>query len=453
MTLIPLATEFNDRTGTPRQSLTNMFAEPSKQGPRDFILRGRAGLKLSATRGLGPIRLIQPNRAGTGTYVVSGVEVYHNAVLIGAVAAGGSVQGAASESQTVIVSGGLAYLLTPTSVTQITDEDLPPVSGVVFCGGRFVYPNLDSSQYHYSAVGNAGNIDGLDYANAEGSPDWIIRAENLGDEIAFFGSETIEYHRTTTDPNTPFVRADGRTQPKGCVSPRAVTLLDNGLHFLGREKGFGVAIYRTDGGVASKISTPSIDAALQRATASQIEVATAFGYVGDGHSWYVVNVPGVGSYAYDILTRTWSEWASYGRETFRIVAGESGLFGDHLGKLYTFDPESFSDDGEPLVRVCSTFVPLQDRIRCNVLSLECATGVSTLTGAGSAAVVEMRLTDELTGDFDEWEACELGAIGERVERVSWRQLGLMHPPGRLVEFRCSEPVEFVAYGVSMNARP
>ena len=37
------------------------------------------------------------------------------------------MQGAASEAQTVITSGGRAYLLTPASVTLITDPDLPDV--------------------------------------------------------------------------------------------------------------------------------------------------------------------------------------------------------------------------------------------------------------------------------------------------------------------------------------
>jgi hypothetical protein len=451
--LIPPATEFNYRTGTPRQSLTNMYAEPTTQGPRSVSLRGRPGLLLSATRGLGPIRLIQPNRSGTGTYVVSGSAVYYNATLIGLVSYGEFVQGAASEAQTVITSGGRAYLLTPTSVTLITDPDLPTVSGVVFCGGRFVYPNKDSSQYHYSAVGDATSIDGLDYSNTEGSPDWITRAETLGDEIAFFGTETIEYHRTTTDPNTPFVRADGRTQPKGSISPASITLLDNGLYFLGQEAGFGRAIYRTDGGVAAKISNPSIDYALALASEADIIDASAFGYVGEGHSWYVVNIPSVGSFAYDILTKTWAEWASYGLDTFRVTTGANGLYGDHTGKLYTFDPSAFDDNGDPLVRVCSALVPIEARVRCNVLSLECATGVSTVTGEGSSTVAEMRYTDEVTGDYSDWEACELGETGERQERVSWRQLGLMHPPGRLFEFRISEPVESVVYGASLNARP
>jgi len=453
MPLIPPATEFNYRTGTPRQSLTNMYAEPSPQGPRQFSLRGRPGLVLSATRGLGPIRLILPNRSGTGTYVVSGSSVYYNATLIGLVSYGEFVQGATSEAQTVITSGGRAYLITPTSVTLIADPDLPTVSGVTFCGGRFVYPNKDSSQFHYSDVGDATAIDGLSYSNTEGSPDWITRAETFGDEIAFFGVETIEYHRTTTDPNTPFVRADGRTQPKGSISPGSVTLLDNGLHFLGQEAGFGRAIYRTDGGVAGKISNPSIDYALAQASETDIIEATAFGYVGEGHSWYVVSIPNVGSFAFDILTKTWAEWASYGLDRFRVTSGANGLYGDHEGKLYTFAPSAFDDNGDNMVRVCSTFVPIGERVRCNVLALECATGVSTITGAGSDAVVEMRETDEVTGDYSDWEACELGETGERQDRVAWRQLGQMHPPGRLFEFRCSEPVDFVVYGASLNERP
>lgn len=456
LALASLSSEYAYRADGPRASLLNMFREDTPQGPRQFSLRGRPGLVLNASLGTGQVYWVE--EAGGARYANVGNSIYRNGTLIGAVSAGGTRQVAKSESQLVFTAGGNAYVVqydtTPSVLSQITDSDLPAVSGVFFApNGRFNYPHLDEAgRYSFSAVGDATTIDGLDFATAESDPDTITRGCVLGDNVLFFGPRSIENHRPTSDPDAPLVRNQGLTQTIGCESPYAIVLMDNELFFPGLENG-GRAIYRTGGGIPVRVSTPSIDAHLEAISSEQLAELTAFSVVAQGHSWYVVNVPGQGSFAIDRKTQGWAQWSSYERDVFRVRTGSNGVYGGDDGKLYTFSPSVYDDNGAPLIRVCAAFLPVTSRGRCNVLNLECSTGVGLSTGRGSEPVVEHRFTDEVTGDWTDWEAGELGVQGDRAVRVSWPQQGLMHPPGRYEEFRCSDPVAFVANGVTVNARP
>lgn len=454
MSLIPLAAEFSYRTGTPRESCTNYYAEPTPQGPRPYSLRPRNGIVEQYRVGIGPAWLTI--QIGALTYVLSGNGVYYNGSLIGTVATGGQKQAAFSDEQLVIVSGGNAYLIeyiaTPASITVISDPDLPSVSGVVFAGGRFLYPATDfAGRYYFSEIGDAANIDGLSFENAESNPDPIVRMETIGDQVAIFGTDSLEFQSPTNDPAAPFQRAPGQTQDKGCVAAYSVIKCDNSLFWIGRDEGSGRTAYRTSGGVPIRVSTHSIEAALQEADDADITAATAFCYVGEGHTFYTINVPDTGSYSLDISTNKWAEWESYGLDTFRLRSGSGPLYGDHEGRIFRFDAEAVDDDGNPITRVCSCFIPVESRGKCNVLVLEIATGTSPL--AGPEAMVEMRYTDELTGDWTDWDASSLGLHGERTVRVAWWQLGRLTSPGRLFEFRITDPALSVAYGVMINVRP
>lgn len=451
-----LATEYANRSGGPRQSLCNMYVEKTTQGPRQFALRGRPGLVSVTTLGEGPVYWVE--YAGGARYVQSGNAIFRNNGQIATVMSGGTRQVTKSESQLVFTSGNRAYVVeyldTPSTVSTITDPSLPDVSGVIFGPqARFYFPNTGTGQFHYSAIGDATTIDDIGFANAEADPDPITRGAMCGGSLLWFGEETIENHQGTTDIAEPTVRVKELTANVGCYSPYSISALDNGrLFFVGNDEA-GVGVYTTEGGHPQRISTATIDEALESATEGQIAEITGCSVVREGHSWYVISIPGQTSFAYDVSTKLWAEWASYDLETFRLRTGNNGVFGDGTGGLWTFSGTAYADGTDPLVRVCSAFLAVEQRQRCSVLTLECSTGVGTPTGQGSDPVVEHRYTDEVTGDWTDWMAADLGAEGDRMVRASWWQEGLMEPPGRYQEFRCSDPVPFVCNGLSVNERP
>jgi hypothetical protein len=442
-----LAPKSHQRAGTPTLPLVNLFAEPGDTPG----LRPRPGLDLSQTLGAGPILAHIADHQGK-SYTLSGTAVYENAALLGSVDPGGVVQWAKSEAELVITSGWSAYLISDGVLSRIGDEDLPQVSGVSFIGGRFYYPNRGLSQFHYSAVGQASDIDGLAFANAESNPDPIVRSETLGDDIAFFGTRSLEWHQQTGDADLPVARSAGRSTDKGCLAAYSVARTDQAIYFVGAEGEQGPQIYRTAGGPAVKVSDASIDAKLQ--ACADLDHITAVIVIHEGHSFYIVNIPGHGSWGLNIGTRLWGEWASYARNTFRLRCGDGGVFGDdETGRLYTFNAETRSDNSDPIIREASVWIPADKPGVIGPISLLGANGVGLLTGQGSNPLVEMRLSRGGLGDFTDWQGAAMGAMGERSVTPQWRQNGMIAAPGMLVQFRWSDPVLTVPYEIVVGEYP
>ncbi|MGH7022785.1 MAG: hypothetical protein ACREEB_04240 [Caulobacteraceae bacterium] len=64
-----------------------------------------------------------------------------------------------------------------------------------------------------------------------------------------------------------------------------------------------------------------------------------------------------------------------------------------------------------------------------------------MRGSSSVPLMEVRYSDDQGRTFGHWLATPLGAGGEYATRAYWERLGRMRAPGRLIEVRCSEPVD------------
>jgi hypothetical protein len=209
--------------------------------------------------------------------------------------------------------------------------------------------------------------------------------------------------------------------------------------------------------VPQRVSTHAIEDALGRCSEPSAIGAYAVGF--DGHPQYVLNIPGVGSYAFDIATGQWGEWQSYGRDLFRgrcgiMEAGAAYIGDDETGAVWTFDKAAHLDGTDPLTRICSAFLPRGSGVEAmNALALMCRTGVGSATGQGSDPQVEMRYCDDENEGWSDWEADGLGPIGAYGYRPRWTRLGLVESPGRLIEFRVTDPVSVVFQAVTYNEAP
>lgn len=401
----------------------------------------RPGCVAGSTRGSGPVKIIT-TFAGA-EYVLSGTTVYRDGSSIGTVASGGYYQSAQSESQLVFVSGWNAYLVESGVMTQITDPDLGQVSGVSCLAGIFIYPQRDSSEYVYSTILSAGTIDPLSFANAEKHPDPITRSVCQGDNVWFFGTRSIEPQYKTGDADLPFVRSNGQGYDKGCPSPYSIVAMDNSLLFLATEDEKGPGFFR-GAAVPERISTGTIDTML--AACDDLGGITCLSIAFDGHEVYLANIPGRGSVGFDLSTKLWSEWASFGLGNFRLQCGDGGHYGDSTsGQLWTLDASVYTDDGDPIVREGSIWIPVDVPNTNSAMCLIGAYGQGLATGEGSEPVVELRHCEGGLGDWTNWQSANLGVQGDRQARAKWFQQGQITVPGRLVEYRCSDPVLFVPY--------
>lgn len=451
--IVPDALSLADggRSAVIRQRLVNMYTEPTPQGPSASGRFGRPGLVEAVTRGAGPIRAIFKWKKSTRV-TVSGEDVYINDFPVGTIPNpdGLPVRWAVSDEEVVVISNRRAYYVTVFDVTIIENDNLINVIDVKFQAGRFVYTLGDGSgEYFYSDVNDALTVSGTSFISAESNPDPITANEALGDALVFFGEKSTEFHYASTNPDAPFQRSQGRRYDRGTRSPHTIVLGDNTLIFLGVDR----KIYRADS-VPINISNDDVADRARRVSDDDLPLATAFVVSFGNHEFYVINLPGQGSWAYDFVQKVWSEWRSWNKPRFRVNVAADNVMGDvHSGKLVSFDGQTFTDLGDPLERVCSTFAPLRAGTARNFnITLMCKRGVGLPAGYGSNPVVELRYSDNQDADWSEWLTAPLGAMGQtgRASLALWINLGMMIPPGRQFEFRCTDPVEFLPYEAKIN---
>ena len=478
---VPFFTDdFSRSFGFPGTRLRNMITEatPLREerpyapfvGLRE-VRYSRPGLVKVFAPGVGPIRcLLQtPAKLGVNPIVVSGGEAFDLAsgVSVGQVAGTEMARVAISRSQIVLVAGGVAYLMdssTGGSFAPMTTTILPPVLDVVYLGGRFVYALIGSDTFYWSEINDAANIGGLSFATAEADPDPIAALAVLNDQLMIFGTRSIETWQIGSDADAPFTPVEGRGYQRGCASRDAISFADNALFWLGENR----VVYRS-GDVPTRISSSSIEDKLRQCV--NIDSCTALTATLEGHELYVLNVPGVGTFAYDASRigvqagaygdsygrGEWGEWTSFGRTQFRcccslVVDGTVWVGDDTTNDVWNLQTGVYRDGADPLIRVASAFIKVEEGSpRCDSLVLHCVTGVGATVDPGSVPVAEMRFSDDQGQTFGPWRQAALGPAGRYAQRTTWRRLGQMRAPGRLVEVRVSDPVNAAFSHLELNA--
>lgn len=452
MAALPLATEDGHiRDGLPASRCENLYLVATEGGPAKFALVDRSGLSSRYVLAGGDCRGVfrQSGVFNGDQFSVNGTKLYREQVEIATVADGAVARFAASDAEVVCVVGGYAYSYNGTTCEQITDPDLPAVRDVANLAGRFIYVGqAPGGQFFWSAIGDARSIDGLDFATAESSPDSITTAEVNGDDLMFFGGDTVEIWNPNASADAPYVRSSGRRYTHGIAGFTSVQI-DNTVMWLGGDR----RVYRA-GSVANGISSKGLEARIAECT--DLANARAWPAQMAGEQFYVLSLPEVGTWAYQISVQRWHKWSSFQRITFRascavVYQGQTFLGDSETGDMWTLDATSYADDDEPLIRASGIFIPmLSGSQRVKNVSLLCAKGIGLATGQGSAPTVEMRYSDAVDANWSDLLTEPLGVAGDRTIKTTWWSLGLMESPGRAYEFQLSDPVPWTAYGISMN---
>jgi hypothetical protein len=403
MTAVPLGVSSFHRAiaKTPTILLVNMFLEKDASNQVDGLVRiQRPALASFATVGVGPIRgVFRQSGTFSGHYlIVAGQRLYRvtssgSPTLLGTIAGTSRVSIAATATRALVSIGTLCYSTDGATVTQINMPDDVAVSSVEVINGYFILTQADSDVYWWIAPGET-DPDPLSFASAENSPDNIVCVKRLGDELWFFGAESIEVHQPTGDDDLPFQRIEGRLYDKGCANKDSVAAVDNTLFWVGSD---GVA-YRADT-VPVRISDHSIEELISDAG---FDALRAWVFTLQGHTFYCLTIgDDQGTFVYDVENQNWAQWKTRQRETWRAHLGTMGpeqtvIAGDDTtGDLWQLDLTQSNDNGELIVRELTGGLPIIGPPQpCYNFSMLVATGRAPLTGNALDAVVEVRWSDD-----------------------------------------------------------
>jgi hypothetical protein len=453
------------------QRSVNCFLELDQSSKRAPVaLYGTPGTVLRAELAGGEHR--GALRMGDYTYVVVGSNVYrlstdYTAVLLGMIGTvTGRVELAQNGTECLIVDGVSGWLATTGALTQITDADFPNgVSSCCYIAGYFVVCGDSTGKLYINETPNQGtDWNGLDFATAEGSPDYTLACRAVGKELWLLGAESVEVWVPVTDPDFSFAPAGNTFLQQGTAAGATAQVMDNALFWLGANVNGQGIVFRAEGYTPQRISTHAIETAIGGyATVSD---AFAWCYEIEGHSFYVLTFPTEDhTWVYDAASGTWHEWLwrhpSTGqlhrnRAAWHVFAGGEHLIGDYAnGNVYALDLYTYTDNGDPIkrLRITPTFADTNDyRLYFfEQLIVDMARGVGIATGQGEDPEVMLRWFD-FDAEVKQWSdpiTAKIGAAGRGGRVMFGGPLGASRD--RIWELSMTDPVQWAVFGAMAKA--
>lgn len=337
---------------------------------------------------------------------------------------------------------------------------------VVFKDGFYVYTTSLIFFSSSSKVINDGkDFNALDFADAEISPDVIVKGFNDHNQLYIVGSTTTEVYRTLATAGFPFQRIPGAVITKGTPAANSVIPFDSSFLFLGGGINEQPGIYQILGSSVQRISTQSIDQLIQGNSSGVIAQARAFSY-SEGGNYFAVFTVGDNTFVYDQTTSRLSgkpEWHErqsgitngIGFQKWRAVHGVKAfnqiqVADDRSGLVGELSMDVFTEYTNAIERVWSTtpFISTGEYIFSHEIE------VFMQTGLGNAASPNPQLRFDYSDDgsrtFSHEISKSLGKVGEYDTRMRWSRLGRI-PLSRVLRWKTTEPVPINVFGLFANA--
>lgn len=352
---------------------------------------------------------------------------------------------AGTSTRVIIIRNEVAYSTDGTSITSIIMPDDRPAGSVACIDNTFLIGVKDTQRFYWIFPGET-DPDPLSFASAERTPDSVRSINVISDEIWFLGGTGVEVWQTTGDADAPYLRIAGRVYTEGCIDPATAYTASAG--------GYPCLIWVTEKravmlaqGNPTRISSKSVEEALKTSTRFR-----AWGFRWNQHDFYVLTCDEQ-TLVYDLESKVWSTWDSYGFDNWRahlgIQIGERVFAGDSVqGKLWELS-DDFSDSGEKVVREISGFVLSQAaHEQCSSVNVRINAGWPP--GYEHTPVLEIRWSDDYGFSWSDYFSVPMGKKGAYEYDVTYRSLGSFERPGREFEFRFSDIAKFRIDYATMN---
>ena len=451
-----------------------MFPEVVPEAGKEpaFLMRA-PGLRRLVTLGPGNAVVRGLWAFGDYMYAVAGNTLYkldtsYNATVLGTIAGTGPVSMVDNGTQLFIAANGPGYIYNATTNVfgQITDPDYPGAVTVGYLDGYFVFNEPNSQRIWITSLLDGTQVDALDFASAEGSPDGVVGLICDHREVWVFGTNSVEVWYDAGTADFPLQRIQGAFNEIGCAAAYSIAKMDSGVFWLGKDaRGQGM-VYRANGYTGQRISTHAVEWHIQQY--GDLSDAIGYTYQQDGHSFYVLVFPSANTtWVYDAATQAWHERAGWHNGAFtrhrsncQVAFNNEIIVGDfENGKLYSFDLDVYSDDDriQRWLRSWRALPTGQNSLKRSVqhsLQLDCETGVGLNVGQGSDPEVMLRWSDDggHTWSYEHWR--KMGKIGEFGYRTLWRRLGMtVKIRDRVYEVSGTDPVKLAIMGAELIVSP
>ena len=359
---------------------------------------------------------------------------------------------AKSQLDVVASTGEQAFTLSDAGLAEVVLPD--GASGGILdaaeAAQRHIYVEDGSARMWWSDVADAATVKADAFLTAEDDSDNLRAVRTFQGSVYLYGARSIQVLRPSGNEDAPFYPSPGGTIPKGVVGRAAVTAADFGQFFVGDDN----LVYRLSGYQAERISTSWIERRVGDVAGADRPAILLTTYSWEGHTFIVLRLPGVGTWARDAATRLWHRQQSYGaadatshRAAFLDVDG-TVFVGMADGRVGTLTRDTLREMGGQTVCLAGSIVPIEDgRPVIRNAVIEAQSGQSVLE---DPLRIEMRMSPD-GRVWRRWIDQSVGKVGEYGHRAVVGPFGRFAPPLMALEIRYSGDVPLAINGVKLNA--
>lgn len=330
--------------------------------------------------------------------------------------------------------------------TSLTTPDVSAFgapNSICYLRGKFILTTAAGLIFH-SAIDDGATFDALAQDKASSDPDGIVRAVASAGFLYVFGVRSLEIWQDAG--TTPFSFAPMQQYiALGLLAKYSVAETDKGLIWVDHK---GIVRYGRDGG-AQRVSTHSVERAIEQLTAAEKATLNGNYSVANGHEFYSLSSDHW-TWVYDFGNQRWTERQSYG-ET-RWIGQESVLFtgrwiiNDYRnGLLYALDPDTYSEGGNEFVMElwCPHMHNFANSLIVDAFNLDIITGYGNTEGASAddiSPVITVDYSDNGGKVFKGERVASIGKSGDYSRKISLNLWGRCDQKGRIWRVRAPSRV-------------
>ncbi|CAJ0682069.1 hypothetical protein R77591_01649 [Ralstonia mannitolilytica] len=351
---------------------------------------------------------------------------------------------------------GKTINLATNAMSSVSDPAFYGADRVDIVDGFFVF-NKPYSQQFYISNYNDITFNSLDIASKSTFPDKLVTLGVMHREIWLIGEQTTEVWYNTGSADFTFGRMPGVFIEQGCVAKHSLAKHDLNLFWLGRDKNGQGIVIQGKNYTANRISTHAIEQEFQ--TYSRLDDAIGYTYQQGGHPFYVLSFPTANkTWCYDLATGQWHQRGyleadgSVSRHRGACHSFNQGrnLVGDYAtGKVYSLDPNAYTDNGNPILHIRSFphigAAGKRALFRQFVADMEVGQG---LPGDTADPEVRLRWSDDRGFSWGNYVSGSLGKAGDYISVIQYQRLG--YARDRVFELSWSAPVKTALNGAYID---
>lgn len=393
------------------------------------------------------------------------------AVQISTTPLGGETVTTTTTTTVPLTSGTVPYVETETAVTtsqakntfqKIDDPAFYGADGVDYIDAFLFFNKPGTPQFYCTTSETVTPFDANYFANKTGYADNLVRAVAMHREIWLIGEVTTEVWYDAGGATFPFAEVPGAFIQHGCAAKFSVAVKHEQIFWLSKNLQGECIVLCASGYDVARVSTHAIEWAISQY--ETISDAIGFIYQEAGHEFYVLTFPTADkTWVYDNISGLWHErmWLDSDGKEHRVRANCAAfVYGKNVcgdwqnGNLYLIDQTNYTDNGEPIRRIRSFPVLMNElkRIGYNKFIADMQVG-SAENGASENAefLVALRYSDTGGQSWSDYIYRPVGGVGQFLTTMQWRRLGLGRR--RVFELSWSTPVPTALNGAYIDITP